>query len=176
LWCQQRETKEVKMATTIGQVTTGGLYHLNLHGLAACGSGAGRIHKNTIIPATSADAWGKVCKRCQRGLRRDVTVAEAQTAAPKGMRINQTNAGILITSAALDGWNAAAPTAWNALLAARLRRGEQIRAAQAAKAARATREAGRSAAAAHHCRECGKRLQWEEYGATNMPGHCFNCA
>jgi len=161
---------------TIGQVTTGGRYHTNLHGLAACGAGSGRIRKNTIIPATSADAWGTVCKRCIRGLRRNVTAADAQAAAPRGLRISQTNAGLLVTSTALDGWNTSAATAWDALRAARLRRGEQIRTAQAAKAERAAREATRSAAAAHYCRECGNRLQWEEYGATNMPGYCFNCA
>lgn len=48
---------------TVGQVTRNGKTHLNLHGLAACGAGTGRIIAATIHEITPADT-GHVCRRC----------------------------------------------------------------------------------------------------------------
>lgn len=161
--------------TTIGQVTTGGRYHLNLHGLAACGAGTGRILHSTVIPATSATAYGNYCKRCQRAMARTVTIDEVAAAVPNGgYKIRKAGRGFMAFGPSAQNWDAASP--WEALAITRRARGAQVRAARAAKAER-ERAAQQRAAVAHlHCQECGRRLSDQDLMTPVVPGYCFDCA
>jgi hypothetical protein len=163
--------------TTIGQVTTGGRYHLNLHGLAACGSGTGRIIASTVVPATTAAAHKHTCKRCMRGLARDLALEEATAGLPRGYRISSTSVGLLVLAPFGTGWNTAAASPYEAMRAARVHRGQVVRSAQAAKAeAEAERKAAKGAAAAHfYCRECGGRLSDFDLNASPVVGMHFDC-
>jgi hypothetical protein len=170
-------TPEAEM-TTIGQVTTNGKWHLNLHGLAACGAGTGRIIRATITTATDLKAHGATCKRCLPGLRRDVTLTEATQALPKrgGYRISSTRTGLLVLAGFGCGWNHTATTPWDAMRLARQHRGQVVRAERAAKAERARRAATTAAVAHLHCRNCGGRLSDFDLHASPVEGLHFDCA
>ena len=161
--------------TTIGQVTATGKWHLNLHGLAACGTGTGRIIKATVQPATAASAYGKICRTCQRGLRRALTLVEAADAMPAGgykVHYHFRSGTYMIFGPNAQNWSTASP--WDALQSARKARGAQVRAMRAAKAER-ERAARHRTAGNLHCRECGCRLSDQDLLTPVVPGYCFNC-
>lgn len=163
--------------TTIGQVTTGGMYHINLHGLAACGSGSGRILRTTIIPATDPSAWGKCCQRCQAALRREVTLAEARAALPKGYRINPFHQHYMASSNICGhNWSNGTISPWEALRAARQDAGRRAHTARIAREERERQAQQRKSVSHTHCRECGTWLTEFDLVARSVEGYCFNCA